>query len=85
MKSAFVLAAVDPDSWMINPSSGFLALSNSFGTTTLNLYSFSSILLASSFLLKNETFVLDPKDETPPIDNALYIPLPPPVVPSPSV
>jgi hypothetical protein len=49
-KSAFVLAEVDPDSCKINPSSGFFALSNSFGTTTLNLYNFSSILLASSFL-----------------------------------
>ena len=70
-KSAFDLAAVDPDSCNMNPSSGFFALSNSFGTTTLNLYSFSSILLASSFLLKNETFVLAPNDAIPPDANPL--------------
>ena len=56
---------------MINPSSGFLALSNSFGTTTLNLYNFSSILLESSFLLKNDTLVLAPKEAIPPDANAL--------------
>ena len=71
MKSALDLAAVDPDSWIINPSSGFLALSNSFGTTTLNLYNFSSILLESSFLLKNDTLVLAPKEAIPPDENAL--------------
>ena len=59
----------------MNPSSGFFALSNSLGTTTLNLYSFSSILLASSFLLKNDTLVLAPNDATPPEENPLYIPL----------
>ena len=59
----------------MNPSSGFFALSNSLGTTTLNLYSFSSILLASSFLLKNDTLVLAPNDAIPPEANPFYIPL----------
>ena len=37
----------------INPISGFLALIDSFGMTTLNLYIFSSKLLSSAILVIN--------------------------------
>ena len=50
LKSVFARTLVELESWRTKPSVGSLALTNSFGTTYLSLYIFSSKLLSSSFL-----------------------------------
>ena len=51
----FAKTFVELESWRTKPSVGSLALTNSLGTTYLNLYIFSSKLLSSSFL---KTYVI---------------------------
>ena len=65
VKSPAFLTFVDADSCKINPSSGFLPFSSSFGTTTLNLYTYSSSDLSSAILFINDTGVLLPRLPTP--------------------
>ena len=71
VKSPTFLTFVELDSWMMNPSSGFFAFVSSFGTTTLNLYTFSSSDLSSATLLINDTGVLFPRLPTPSVFNVV--------------
>ena len=65
LKSFALRASVVLDSWITNPDSGFLPFTNSLGITTLNLYTLSSKLLLSGFLLINVGSVSAPIPATP--------------------
>ena len=73
LKSVFARTLVELESCKTNPSVGSLPFTNSFGTTYLNLYIFSSKLLSSSFL---RTYVISSSVAFAYIEEPLCIVLP---------
>ena len=73
LKSVFARTLVELESCRTNPSVGSLPFTNSFGTTYLNLYIFSSKLLSSSFL---RTYVISSSVAFAYIEEPLCIVLP---------